>query len=585
MARYADTPHGGGGGRKPKIFVLDTNIILHDHKAIRKFQDNDLVIPIAVIEELDKFKKGNDNLAFNARGFMRDIDRITDGKSFGKYGVPIGRGLGNIRIDPGHPFPESMKGMFYDDIPDHRILATAIWTRDNNPDRFVALVTKDINLRMKAKAAGMEVQDYLTDRIDEDKIENSNKEVQFLGGLSPEALQSLAYSQETAVDWKAVCKVRPKANQLYKIKGQDSTICARFDENRDKIVLVKNKEAYGIRPRNDEQKFALDACLNPAIQLVSMTGGAGTGKTLLALAAAIEQAKDFDQIILTRPTIVLGNQDIGFIPGDQKAKMSPFVQPLMDNLNVIKAQFRPSSKEALRIEAMLKEEKLLISPLAYIRGRSLGRVFLICDEVYREFCYDDKFGVPTMAHFRDIDENLVIIDSASKRFSACGARVGCVVTRNKELQAALLKFCQSRLSVATIDQIGAAALYTVDPAFFRQSKEEYRRRRDTVISRLRQIPGVVVEEPMGAFYVMASLPVDDADRFQHWLLDCFDDKGDTVMFAPGAPFYETPGKGINEVRIAYVLKQEDLARAMEVLAKGIARYQREVMNVVAPALG
>lgn len=273
-----------------------------------------------------------------------------------------------------------MKGMFYDDIPDHRILATAIWTRDNNPDRFVALVTKDINLRMKAKAAGMEVQDYLTDRIDEEKIENSNKEVQFLGGLSPEALQSLAYSQETAVDWKAVCKARPKANQLYKIKGQDSTICARFDENRDKIVLVKNKEAYGIRPRNDEQKFALDACLNPAIQLVSMTGGAGTGKTLLALAAAIEQAKDFDQIILTRPTIVLGNQDIGFIPGDQKAKMSPFIQPLMDNLNVIKAQFRPSSKEALRIEAMLKEEKLLISPLAYIRGRSLGRVFLICDE-------------------------------------------------------------------------------------------------------------------------------------------------------------------------------------------------------------
>lgn len=212
-------------------------------------------------------------------------------------------------------------------------------------------------------------------------------------------------------------------------------------------------------------------------------------------------------------------------------------------------------------------------------------LFLICDEVYREFCYDEKFGVPTMARFRDIDDNLVIIDSVSKRFSACGARVGCVVTKNPELQSALLKFCQSRLSVATIDQIGAAALYRVDPSFFRQCKEEYRIRRDTVISRLRQIPGVVVEEPMGAFYVMASLPVDDADRFQHWLLDCFDDKGDTVMFAPGAPFYETPGKGINEVRIAYVLKQEDLARAMEVLAKGIARYQREVMNVVAPTLG
>ena len=206
-------------------------------------------------------------------------------------------------------------------------------------------------------------------------------------------------------------------------------------------------------------------------------------------------------------------------------------------------------------------------------------LFLICDEVYREFCYDEKFGVPTMAHFRDIDENLVIIDSASKRFSACGARVGCVVTRNKELQAALLKFCQSRLSVATIDQIGAAALYTVDQEFFRRSKEEYRRRRDTVISKLRQIPGVVVEEPMGAFYVMASLPVDDADKFQYWLLENFDHNGDTVMFAPGAPFYETPGKGINEVRIAYVLKQEDLERAMDVLAIGISEYQRKVMKV------
>ena len=207
-------------------------------------------------------------------------------------------------------------------------------------------------------------------------------------------------------------------------------------------------------------------------------------------------------------------------------------------------------------------------------------LFLICDEVYREFCYDDKFGVPTMAHFRDIDENLVIIDSVSKRFSACGARVGCVVTRNKELQQALLKFCQSRLSVATVDQVGAAALYSVDHEFFRQCKEEYRRRRDTVISKLRKSPGVVVEEPMGAFYVMASLPVDDTDKFQYWLLEEFSDKGDTVMFAPGAPFYETPGKGINEVRIAYVLKQENLERAMDVLAKGISEYQRTVMKVI-----
>ena len=220
-----------------------------------------------------------------------------------------------------------------------------------------------------------------------------------------------------------------------------------------------------------------------------------------------------------------------------------------------------------------KEEMRMIADIAKKHD-----LFLICDEVYREFCYDDKFGVPTMAHFDDIDENLVIIDSVSKRFSACGARVGCVVTKNKELQAALLKFCQSRLAVATIDQLGAAALYDVDHDFFRRCKAEYKKRRDTVVSRLRLIPGVVVEEPMGAFYVMASLPVDDSDKFQRWLLEEFDDNGDTVMFAPGAPFYETPGKGINEVRIAYVLKQEDLERAMEILARGIAKYQREVLK-------
>ena len=206
-------------------------------------------------------------------------------------------------------------------------------------------------------------------------------------------------------------------------------------------------------------------------------------------------------------------------------------------------------------------------------------LFLICDEVYREFCYDDKFGIPTMGRFHDIDENLVIIDSVSKRFSSCGARVGCVITKNKDLQQAILKFCQSRLAVATIDQLGAAALYSVGDDFYAESKAEYRRRRDTVVAALRSIPGVMVEEPMGAFYVMASLPVDNADKFQRWLLESFDDNHETVMFAPGAPFYETPGKGINEVRIAYVLKQEDLERAMDVLAAGISAYQRQVMKV------
>lgn len=367
---------------KPKIFVLDTNVILHDYRALRHFQDNNIVIPVAVVEELDKFKKGNDALAFNARGFMREIDRITEGRCFGRDGLPIGKGLGLVKVEPNHPFSEEYSQMFVDDIPDHRILATAMWVRDNHPGVFVALVTKDVNLRLKAKAAGMEVQDYLTDKVEEQRIENSLKEVQSRP-LSPELMQELCYGPQTSLPRETVMKTEPVPNQLFKFvweNGAEGSACARYDAAGDRIVLIKTREAYGIRPRNEEQMMALDALLNRKVELVSLTGGAGTGKTLLALAAALEQEKDYEQIIISRPAVVLGNQELGFLPGDQKAKMTPFLQPLMDNLNVIKAQFRPSSREALRIESMLSQEKLIIEPLAYIRGRSLGKCYFIIDE-------------------------------------------------------------------------------------------------------------------------------------------------------------------------------------------------------------
>ena len=369
-------------GKKPKIFVLDTNVILHDHRAIRKFQDNDLVIPVAVIEELDKFKKGTDALAYNARGFLREMDRLTEGRLFGPRGVPVGKGMGMIKIEPNHPFPKDLQDLFVDDIQDHRILATAIWVRDTNPDRFVALVTKDINLRMKSKAAGMIVQDYLSDKLDDDRIEHTQREVQELR-IADDVAQELQYGPETAVPWEDVTDRQPQPNTLFKLRRQDDNsdvITARFDHHQGRIILVKSRSAYGIRPRNDEQKFAMDACLNPNIPLVSLTGGAGTGKTLIALASALEQERDYDQIILSRPTVILGNQDIGYLPGDQKTKMSPYLQPLMDNLNVIRGQFRPGSKEALKLEAMVTSEKLMITPLAYIRGRSLGKCFFIIDE-------------------------------------------------------------------------------------------------------------------------------------------------------------------------------------------------------------
>ena len=363
----------------PKIFVLDTNIILHDHNAIRQFQDNDLVIPIAVIEELDKFKKGNDALSFNARAFMRDINKLTEKREFGLEGISLGKRLGTIKIEPNHPFAPEYADLFRDDTQDHRILSTAMWVREQNPGRFVALVTKDINLRLKAKAAGMPAQDYLKGRVEDEALVDLEREVLF-AEAEPEVIQQLAFGQDNSIDWREVAKKEPRANQLYKFDLGGTTVCARYDTRRNRIVLVRSKEAYGIRPRNDEQRFAMDACLNPEIPLVSLTGGAGTGKTLIALAAALEQERDFDQIILSRPTVVLGGQEIGFLPGDQRSKMSPYIQPLMDNLDVIKRCFKPGSKQALKIEAMVKDEKLLISPLAYIRGRSLGKVYFIVDE-------------------------------------------------------------------------------------------------------------------------------------------------------------------------------------------------------------
>ena len=266
---------------KPKIFVLDTNVILHDHKAIRQFRDNDLVIPTAVIEEADKFKKGNDTLSYHARGFMRDLDKISSGKSFGKDGIQIGKGLGRIKVEPVHPFPPDLAELFKDDTQDHRILSTAMWVRDNNPGTFVALVTKDVNLRLKAKAAGMAVQDYLTDKVEDERLEISQREV-LRKELPSQLMQALCYGPDNAIPWQEVQKTRPEPNRLYKFSWSDkaaglaagdgsASVCARYDSDRDAIVLIRTREAYGIRPRNDEQKMALDACLNHRVDLVALT--------------------------------------------------------------------------------------------------------------------------------------------------------------------------------------------------------------------------------------------------------------------------------------------------------------------------
>ncbi len=215
---------------------------------------------------------------------------------------------------------------------------------------------------------------------------------------------------------------------------------------------------------------------------------------------------------------------------------------------------------------LTNEEMRLMVDIAKEHG-----LFIIGDEVYREFVYGGE-KLASLAEFEDAAENVVVVDSVSKRFSACGARIGALLSRNKDLMAQAMKVCQGRLCAATLDQVGAAALYGEGPEYFEAVREEYKKRRDTCMEGLSKIPGVVCKCPKGAFYIMAKLPVDDADKFQTWLLEEFDDNGDTVMFAPGEGFYATPGKGRDEVRFAYILKQEDLKRGMEVLAKGIQAY-------------
>ena len=365
---------------RPKIFVLDTNVILHDDRAVFNFQENDVYIPITVIEELDKFKKGDDVLSYNSRSFVRELDKISNNLLFEK-GIPLGKGKGLIKIEMGHSYPQEIVDSLSDDIPDHRIIATAIWLRDHNPDRKVVLVTKDINMRLKAKAMGLVAQDYLSGRVEEKKIVRTEKEVRTLRNISANIIQKLTLTGETIGYNELGIKKQPIENQLYILIGKDqSKALARYDKKANLIVPVTSSTAFGIKPRNLEQTFALDALLNPEIKVVALTGGPGTGKTLLALAAALEQSDLYDQILLSRPVIPLKHQDIGFIPGSVNNKIGPYMLPLFDNLSTIKNAFSAGEPQPGQIDQMLKSDKLIISPLAFIRGRSLNKVFFIVDE-------------------------------------------------------------------------------------------------------------------------------------------------------------------------------------------------------------
>jgi PhoH-like ATPase len=360
-----------------KNFVLDTNVILHDYKCIDNFQENDIYLPIATLEELDKFKKGSDQLNYNAREFIRELDRITS-DDLNLQGASLGKGRGTLYVVTDDKYQKKIAAAFPEHIPDHRILSCACSIAEEKPDMPTILITKDINLRMKARALGIPVEDYFTDKVVNTDIFQNAQDTYDV--VDPDLIDQI-YSTYDGIDVSLLDfgdNLEP--NACFILKSVRNSVLARYNSFSGKIKKVEKSINYGIQPRNAEQSFACEVMNDPNIKLVGITGKAGTGKTLLALAAALKQIGAYKQILLARPIISLANKDIGFLPGTEKDKIAPYMQPLFDNLNVIKSQFSPQSTEVRQIDELQKSNRLVIEALAFIRGRSLSETFCIVDE-------------------------------------------------------------------------------------------------------------------------------------------------------------------------------------------------------------
>jgi len=360
-----------------KTFVLDTNVALHDSKCIYQFQEHDVVVPITVIEELDNFKKGNESLNFHAREFLRAIDELTGDPLF-DHGVKIADGLGKVMVKVSQEFHPKLKRSFAAQTPDHEILNIAYRLAQTKPKRQVILVSKDVNLRMKAKAVGLTAQDYRNDHVKDVRALYSGIRLQ--EHVEERIIERLYAPHQVVSVGELPLDPAPLPNEFLILRNGKKSALATYDGEHGQVRRVDKIGAYGINPRNAEQAFALHALMNPNINLVTLSGKAGTGKTLLALAAALECRKNYRQIFMARPVVPLSNKDIGYLPGDIQSKLDPYMQPLYDNLGVIKNQYSNSDQKHKRIDEFLEEEKLVIAPLAYIRGRSLVGIYFIVDE-------------------------------------------------------------------------------------------------------------------------------------------------------------------------------------------------------------
>lgn len=363
--------------KEKKIFVLDTSVIIYEHNSILNFDEHDVGIPITVLEELDNFKKGNDTKNFEAREFIRLIDKLAKGQMLHHWNPLNGKTKGAFKVLMDTKSTVDANKVFNEEKPDHRILNAALQLQKEEKSRRVILVSKDVNLRLKAKALGLLSEDYTTGKVQNISSLYTGKTV--IEDVDANMI-NLLYEKGYCPPGELLGKIDIVKNHYYILRSGKKSALAFYNPINQMLEHVEKRSVYGVKPRNAEQAFAIHAALRPEIKLVSIQGVAGTGKTLLALAAALEQKKEFKQIYLARPIVPLSNKDIGYLPGDIKSKVNPYMEPLWDNLKFIQNQYSESDKEYSRITEMVNQEKLMITPLAYIRGRSLSNICFIVDE-------------------------------------------------------------------------------------------------------------------------------------------------------------------------------------------------------------
>ena len=360
-----------------KIFVLDTSVILYDHDAINNFQEHDVAIPIQVLEELDNFKSGNDTRNFEARSFIRLIDDAAKQKLISDWVSLKGVRSGKFKVVLNEkPLNQDAEKIFGKGKFDHNILNAALCLKEEHPDKKVVLVSKDICLRLKAKALDLFAEDYETGKIKNvDELYAGKTEIGDFPADQMDLLKHQEFCSAAEMDLPAQF-----GNHFFILKNKRKSVNAFYNHTERNLSLVSSAPVFKIKPKNPEQAFAISALLNPDIKLVSIQGNAGTGKTLLALASALAQRREFRQIYITRPIVSLSNKDIGFLPGDAKSKTDPFMAPIWDNLRYIKEQFIGDDQMTAKIDELVASEKITVAPLAFIRGRTLTRIFFIVDE-------------------------------------------------------------------------------------------------------------------------------------------------------------------------------------------------------------